>query len=71
MKKACIILLTILIISPVFSQEKEHRKGSKKERHERRNRLEKLTPDQIATLQTKKMAIALDFKIKYSISCRA
>ncbi|NAS31565.1 hypothetical protein GTQ40_11325 [Flavobacteriaceae bacterium R38] len=62
MKKLCSALLIMLFIFPAFSQEREHRdrKGQRERVQQRRTHFKNLNAEQIATLQTKKMAIALD-----------
>ncbi|WP_335967299.1 hypothetical protein [Galbibacter sp. PAP.153] len=62
MKKTLSLLLIVLITATSFAQEKN--KSDRKDRTEKREKFKSfysdLTPDQIAELKTKRMALALD-----------
>ena len=64
MKKTLSLLLLIFIVGTTFAQDRPREKRGDQDRKERREDFRKayenLTPDQIATLKTKKMALALD-----------
>ncbi|NER14936.1 DUF4890 domain-containing protein [Leptobacterium flavescens] len=66
MKKVIGLLLVMCFALPVMAQEEKQERRERKERTERKGRehrrayLKDLSPEEIATLQTKRMAIALD-----------
>lgn len=58
MKRIMLIALALISIQAIAQERRgEHRKGDRKERA---HMMKDLTPEQIATLQTKKMALRLD-----------
>ena len=58
MKKIILIALVLINIQAIAQERRgEHRKGDRKERA---HMMKDLTPEQIATLQTKKMTLSLD-----------